>query len=198
MFGVIFPKLNEWVDVEADGFPHIWIGRAFEWIDTCVQSGKKVEPTILFGLMFGQYIEERTAQLRAAGANDLDALTQAVAETLSDQAQRVMIPRKVGLPMRDMYWNQQRFDRREGRHPRYFLHRPGFRDAWEYCRFKSEVTGERMDLRVWWREFIKANPAPPVDAHAPKERKPPARSARPSRRRRRGGKKSSGENRPKI
>jgi poly(A) polymerase len=161
MFGVIFPKLDRWVDTEQDGFPHIWIGKALEWVDACVLAGRQVPPHILFGLMFGQYMEEKAAQYRTSGANALDAMTRAVSEVLIDQAQRVQIPKKIGLVMRDMYWNQQRFEKREGRHPRFFLRRPGFADAFEYLRFASETTGEKKEIRAWWKEFIKANPLAP-------------------------------------
>jgi len=185
LFGVIFPRLNEWVDTESDGFPHIRISKAFEWVDACVLSGRKVEPHILFGLMFGQFIEERAGAIQKTGAPALDAMTQAVSEILTEQAQRVQIPKKVGLPMRDMYWNQQRFERRDGKYPRYFLRRPGFADAFEYLRFTSEVTGERLDLRAWWKEFIRTHPLAPGEE---KEiQKTAEKKARPKRRRRRRG-----------
>lgn len=200
LFGVIFPRLNEWVDTENDGFPHTWIGKALEWVDTCVQAGRKVEPHILFGLMYGQFIEEKAAEAVKAGLPSLEALTKAVSETMSEQAQRVMIPRKVGLAMRDMYWNQHRFEKREGRHPRYFLNRPGFTDAFEYLRFRSEVTGEKSELRAWWKEFVKANPA--TGGEAPREgkgrREPGGKEhARSPRRRRRGRRRESGPHAPK-
>ncbi len=185
MFGVIFPKLDRWVDTERDGFPHIWIGKALEWVDACVLAGRQVPPHILFGLMFGQYMEEKAAQYRSSGANALDAMTRAVSEVLIDQAQRVQIPKKIGLIMRDMYWNQQRFEKREGRHPRFFLRRPGFADAFEYLRFTSETTGEKKEIRAWWKEFIKAHPLAPGEE---KEiQKIVEKKAQPKRRRRRRG-----------
>ncbi|HYA85720.1 MAG TPA: poly(A) polymerase [Nitrospirota bacterium] len=188
LFGVIFPRLNDWLDTEESGFPHVWIGKALEWVDTCVHGGRKVEPHVLFGLMFGQYIEEKSAGLMKSGTPALDAVTKAVAEVLSEQAQRVMIPRKVVLPMRDMYWNQQRFEKREGKHPRYFLRRPGFEDAYEYLRFTSEVTGERKELRFWWKDFIKANPVTAGEERSEDtEKQQRAKYKRPMRRRRRGG-----------
>jgi poly(A) polymerase len=198
LFGVIFPRLNEWVDTEADGFPHIWIGKALEWIDTYVQAGRPVEPHLLFSLLFGQFIEEKTGKLKAAGVPALDAVTRAVAETLSEQAKFVMIPKKVGFPMRDIYWNQQRFERRDGKHPRYFLRRPGFADAYEYLRFASEVTGEKKELRAWWKEFIKRNPAVPGEEGG--EAKERAERARPARRRRRRRRPEGGQDarKPKV
>ncbi|HEX9020871.1 MAG TPA: poly(A) polymerase [Nitrospirota bacterium] len=193
LFGVIFPRLNEWVDTEAGGFPHTWIGKALEWVDTYVQSGRNVQPHILFGFLFGQYIEEKARELAKAGAPALDAVTKAVADALLEQTQRVMIPRKIGLSIRDMYWNQQRFEKTEGKHPRYFLRRPGFADAYEYLRFSSEATGERRELRAWWKEFIRAHPLAPgeeKEIQAGREKR-----ARPRRRRRgrRGRGKTEGQ-----
>jgi poly(A) polymerase len=185
LFGVIFPQLDQWVDTEQDGFPHIWIGKSLEWVDACVQAGRQVPPHILFGLMFGQYVEEKADQYRSSGANALDAMTRAVSDVLADQVQRVQIPKKISLTMRDMYWNQQRFERREGKYPRFFLRRPGFADAFEYLRFTSETTGEKKEVRAWWKEFIKSNPLAPGEE---KEiQKLVEKKARPKRRRRRGG-----------
>ena len=185
LFGVIFPQLDRWVDTEKDGFPHIWIGKALEWVDACVQAGRTVPPHILFGLMFGQYIEEKADQHRSSGVNPLDAVTRAVSEILADQVQRVQIPKKISLTMRDMYWNQQRFEKREGRYPRFFLRRPGFADAFEYLRFTSETTGEKKEIRAWWKEFIKSHPLAPGEE---KEiQKLVEKKALPKRRRRRRG-----------
>ncbi len=97
LFGVIFPQLERWVDTEQDGFPHIWIGKALEWVDACIQAGRQVPPHILFGLMFGQYIEEKAAQYRSVGGQCARCHDQAVSEVIVDQAQRVQIPKKIGL-----------------------------------------------------------------------------------------------------
>jgi poly(A) polymerase len=103
----------------------------------------------------------------------------------------VQIPKKVGLTMRDIYWNQQRFAKREGKYPRYFLRRPGFAEAFEYLRFTSETTGEKIELRAWWKEYIKTHPLTPGEE---KEiQKGAERKARPKRRRRRRGGKGRPE-----
>ncbi len=185
IFGVIFPGLNKWVDTESDGFPHIWIGKALEWVDAYVQAGRELQPHILFALLFGQYIEEKARQLRGSGLQPLEAVVRAVAETMTEQAQRVQIPKKISLAMRDIYWNQQRFERREGKYPRYFLRRPGFSDAFEYLRFTSETTGEKKELRAWWKEFIRKNPLTAGEEKAVQKGR--EKRERPHRRRRRGG-----------
>ena len=191
MFGVLFPHLNAWIDTEADGFPQTWVGKALEWVDVCVQTGRKVEPHILFSLMFGKYIEEKWKRLRESGMAPLDALDNAVAEFLGEVVPRVQIPRKAALAIRDILWNQGRFEKIQGKTPLYFLRRPGFADTFEYLRFTSEFTGERLELRAWWKDFIRSHPVVPGEAAPPAPARGLARPGQPRRpderkRRRRG------------
>jgi len=185
MFGVLFPHINAWIDTEEEGFPHVWVGKALEWVDTCVQSGRKVQPYILFCLMFGQYIEMKAAKLRSGGMAPLEALDTAVSEFLTEIVSRVQVPRKVALAIREILWNQGRFEKTQGKAPLYFLRRPGFADAFEYLRFTSELTGERLDLRAWWKEFIKAHPVTPGEAAQAQEKKTAAQARRPEGQKRR-------------
>jgi poly(A) polymerase len=162
LFGVLFPGLNAWIDTEAGGFPRTRVGKGFEWVDGCVQARRQASPSFLFALLFGQYIEDKAAEFRANGVHPLPALEQAVAAALGEQAQRVLIPKKIGLAIRDILWGQQRFDKREGKKPLYFLRRPEFDEAFDYLRFTAEVTGEKRELVAWWQEFIKAHPPGPA------------------------------------
>jgi poly(A) polymerase len=203
LFGVLFPHINSWLDREEDGFPHVRVGKALEWVDTCVQSGKKVEPQVLFALMFGQYIEEKWKGLPDRETAPLDALDKAVAEFLTETVPRVQVPKRVVLAVRDMIWNQGRFERTSGKQPLYFLRRPGFPEAFEYLRFTSELTGERRELRMWWKEFIRSQGAVPGEATRPRvmvlqEHKPhaPARPGKADHRRRRPRRRRSGAPRP--
>ena len=184
MFGVLFPHINAWIDTEEEGYPHIWVGKALDWVDTCVLAGRKVQPHILFCLMFGQYVEMKTAKLRSGGMAPLDALDMAVAEFLAEIVPRVQVPRKVALAIRDILWNQGRLEKTQGKAPLYFLRRPGFADAFEYLRFTSELTGERLELRAWWKEFIRSHPVVPGEA-APTPEKKIGAARRPDGRRRR-------------
>ncbi len=204
LFGVIFPHIDAWIDREEEGYPHIRVGKALEWVDACVQAGRKVEPHVLFSLMFGQYVEEKWQRLREGGMVPLDALDKAVAEFLAEIVPRVQVPKKVALAVRDILWSQGRFGKRQGRQPLYFLRRPGFVDAFEYLRFTSELTGERRELRMWWKDFIREHGvAPSAEApgecvttlkpRGPQERKPSDRRRR-RRRPRRGPKPPSAPN----
>jgi poly(A) polymerase len=141
--------------------------------------------------MFGQYIEEKWTRLRDSGMVPLDALDKAVADFLGEVVPRVQIPRKAALAIRDILWNQGRFEKTQGKAPLYFLRRPGFADTFEYLRFTSELTGERLELRAWWKDFIRSHPVVPGEAAPPSPARVSARPGQPKRpddrkRRRRG------------
>jgi poly(A) polymerase len=194
IFGVLFPHINAWLDQEDEHYPHIRVGKALEWVDAGVQAGRKAEPHILVSLMFGQYIEEKWERQRKAGGAPLDALDRAVAEFLAEIVPRVQVPKKVVLAVRDILWNQGRFEKRQGKAPLYFLRRQGFAEAFEYLRFTSEVSGERGELVAWWKDLVRregeqpAGPRPGVMVLAeqrPKGPRPPEGAAGPAGKRRR-------------
>jgi hypothetical protein len=115
----------------------------------------------------------------------LDALDTAVAEFLTEIVSRVQLPRKVALVMREILWNQGRFEKTQGKAPLYFLRRPVFADAFEYLRFTSELTGERLELRAWWKEFIRSHPVTPGEVALAQEKKITAQVRRPEGQKRR-------------
>ena len=192
---MIFPHFNDWLDTESDGFPRVRAGKALDWVDNCVHSGRKVPQHTLFALLFGQYLEERAAALRDTGVHPLPALEQAVAEFLAGTTPRVQVPRKVMLSVRDILWSQHRFEKREGKKPLYFLRRQEFPDAFEYLQFNEWVTGENAELVSWWKKLAKEHPPEPREKPAGAKVRGKERG-RPQRRRRRGPRKPEGQ-RPK-
>lgn len=194
LFSVIFPQIGSWLDTEDDGFPHVRVGKALEWVDTCIHGNRKVEPQTLFAFMFGQYIEEKWARFMAKNTALLEALDRAVTEFLGEVVPRVQIPRKTVMAVRDILWSQTRFGRTGGKYPSLFVRRPGFADAFEYFRFTSGLTGERSDLLAWWKAFLESHPPVPAGEHGKRERGGKVHAG-PEKRRRRRRRRS---NRPEI
>lgn len=190
LFSILFPALNNWLDSETDGFPHVWIGRAVEWVDACIQAGRDVPSHLLFAFVFGRYIFDAAERMIAAGMCRRSAIDVCLAGFLKEQSQRVLIPRKVGQAVRDILCDQDLFEKTSGRHPLNFMRKPGFRDAFEYLRFECEVTGERRELRDAWSGLI--------NAHAPEGRRPPEAKDEARRKRRRLRRKKGAGPRPRA
>lgn len=155
LFGVLFPRLGEWLDTESEGYPNVWIGKALEWIDGCVQAGRRIQPHLLLAFIFGRFVESRTSELVAAGMHPYAAIDLVLSDFLREQSARVLIPKKTALLVRDILRDQARFAKTSGKAPLVFSSRPGFSDAYAYFRFVTEITGGDQALSAWWAEFLR-------------------------------------------
>jgi poly(A) polymerase len=190
LFAPLFPGLGAWLDQESDGFPHVRLGRNLEWIDRRVGGGEAVSPALLFALMFGEFLEERAALMRGEGCAPQEAVNAAVAELLEEQSPLVAIPHRVGVIVRDILSLQNRLRRVPGKRPHGVLAHPGFGDALDYLRCRSEITGEDGKVLAWWERFAVENILPAATGKGER-----AETAKPRRRRRRRRSRAGGRER---
>jgi len=118
--------------------------------DERVRADKSVTPTFLFAVLLWPAI------LRAAGAphgplpTDPQLLLGAVDEVLGRQLRRITIPKRFGLPMRDLVMLQPRFERRSGRRALRLLEHPKFRAAYDLLLLRAAAGEIDPELAAWW------------------------------------------------
>jgi len=184
LFNHLFPRLSAWLDREGDGFPHSRIGKALEWVDGQVGSGEPVSPPLLLALMFGEYLEERSEELIAAGMPVPDAVSEALAGFLGEQAPIIAIPQRIALAVREILLLQHRLAKIPGKRPQGVLVRSCFAEALAYLRCRCAVTGEGEKVLAWWERYSRDNTMPPVEPGVGDgETTPPKRPRRRRRRR---------------
>lgn len=184
LFSALFPQFSIWLDRETDGFPHTRVGEALEWVDARVQKGIKVPPHLLFALMFGQYVEEKSGLFRQSGANPQQALEGAVAAFLQELSATVQIPGRVAAMARHVLAYQQRFRKMPGRHPASFVRRPGFQDALTFLGATAEITGKDVAVSRWWQAYVQEGVITGTTEPSGEDTSPvPAKSRRRRRRR---------------
>lgn len=183
LFDHLFPHFSAWLERETDGFPHARVGQGLEWIDGRLGRGDKVSPPLLLAVVFGEYLEEKAAGFRGAGAPPLEAITAAVAEFLGELAPTVLIPQRIGVALRDIMASRARFRKIPGKRPQSFVGRAGFADWLAHLLFLCEVAGEERKSYAWWKNYAASAPAaaPPAEPPAGDGQKP--RRRRPRRRR---------------
>lgn len=184
LFAPLFPGVSGWLDREADGFPHVRLGRNLEWLDCCRGEARDISPPLLLALMFGEYLEEWSAELRGAGLPPQDALSSAVAAFLAEQVPLVAVPHRVGLAAREILSLQRRFERMPGKRPHSVLGRPAFADALTYLRCRCQVTGEGGAMLTWWEAFARDAVLPPLPSGGEAADVPKPRRRRRRRKRR--------------
>jgi len=124
--------------------------RGLENTDQRVRADKSVTPTFLFAVLLWPAI------LRAAGTplgplpTDPQLLLTAIDEVMVRQLRRITIPKRFGLPMRDLIMLQPRFERRSGRRALRLLEHPKFRAAYDLLLLRAAAGEIDPEVAAWW------------------------------------------------
>ena len=191
LFEPLFPHFDAWLTRESDCFPHARVGKALEWIDERIGQGVQVSPPLLVALMFGEYLEEKVAGFREAGASPQQATEAAVADFAGELAPTVAIPNRVLVAVREILSCQQRFQKTPGRNGRGVVGRAIFPDALSYLRFMENLSPGKRSLADWWGRFAAEQPAaeaePGLEPQAAASEAPAKRKRKRRRRRKPSG-----------
>src|SRR5690606_39684711 len=103
-------------------------------------------------------VTRRMAQLQAQGQSPLQAMNEAGIAALEEELQRIAIPKRFSMPMREIWDLQVRLTNRRGKRAEQLLADRRFRAAYDFLLLR-EASGEDLDgLGQWWTEFQAANP----------------------------------------
>jgi poly(A) polymerase len=160
--------------------------------DARIAADKPVTPTFLFAVLLWSAVLREMNERQAGPTPDLAVLMQACDTVLRAQQSRVSIPRRFGVPMRELLMLQPRFNRRSGVKSLSLLQHPRFRAAYDFLLLRAQVGAADPELATWWTDIqvmpqeervalVQARPAEPTPEGAA-----PA-TGRRRRRRRRGG-----------
>jgi poly(A) polymerase len=172
--------------------------------DARIAENKPVTPTFLFAVLLWSAVLRELNERQAGPTPEVGLLLQACDTVLRAQQSRVAIPRRFGIPMRELLMLQPRFNRRSGAKSLSLLQHPRFRAAFDFLLLRAQAGVADPELAQWWTEIqllpqeeriarVEARPRDPAGSDggsatgaAPKRR----------RRRRRGGGGGGGAARP--
>ncbi|MGA2191259.1 MAG: polynucleotide adenylyltransferase PcnB [Steroidobacteraceae bacterium] len=168
--------------------------------DARIVEEKPVTPTFLFAILLWGAVLRELNERQAGPAPDLAQLMQACDTVLRAQQSRVAIPRRFGVPMRELLMLQPRFNRRSGIKSLSLLQHPRFRAAYDFLLLRAQAGVADPELAQWWTDvqllpqeervaLVQSRPADAPGAAAPGAGEDGAAAApgRRRRRRRRGG-----------
>ena len=184
LFGQLFPLTELALEREEQHFPLTLVNRALENTDTRIAEDKPVTPAFLFAALLWEPMRQRCEALQADGElSEHEAMQIASAQVVSEQAQRISLPKRFSLPMREIWMLQPRLMQTQGKRPHRLLGHPRFRAAYDFLLLRCESGEAPEELGIWWTEFQQANPQEPGEADATR----PRRRRRPRRRKRSEG-----------
>ncbi len=121
--------------------------------DKRIRTDKRVTPAFVYAALLWPAMHHEFLKLTAAGASEIDAFSQACQKTISLQLQRIMIPKRFLIPMRQIWELQWRLPNRQGNRAQRLLEHPKFRAGYDFLLMR-EVAGEQLDdLGSWWNQY---------------------------------------------
>jgi poly(A) polymerase len=188
LFGAVFPETEGCLAREQQGFPLTFLAKALERTDQRVQEDKPVAPFFLFAALLWEPVRARAEARIEAGEDEIVAYQETAGEVIGRQVRHTAIPRSIGLPVREVWSLQPRFERTQGGRPFRLLTHPRFRAAYDFLMLRAETGEAEPALAEWWTRFQSADEAE-QKAMTRTNRHPASRSR--SRKRRRPGTRKS-------
>ncbi|HHJ38274.1 MAG TPA: polynucleotide adenylyltransferase PcnB [Methylothermaceae bacterium] len=153
LFSPLFPATEQALSLEEQGFPLVFLAHALENTDKRLAEGKIVTPYFLYAALLWEPVRLTAKQREMLGTPPVVAMQEAAGEVLSEQVKHVAIPRRISLPMREVWNLQPRFEQRRGARPFRLLSHPRFRAAYDFLVLRGQSGEAEPELVDWWTRF---------------------------------------------
>lgn len=149
LFEHLFPATANWLGPGGDAREQ-FIEGALANTDARVAEDKPITPMFLLGVFLWGPVADRAAVLTADGMSDFQALALAAAELTREQTERIAVPKRFSIPMREMLQLQSRFEKTRGARALAFIESKRFRAAYDLLVLRSLVGNADPALAHWW------------------------------------------------
>jgi poly(A) polymerase len=156
LFDPLFPASADAL-VHRPTYTHTLISEALINTDLRVKQGKPVTPAFLFAALLWPALPARVLRHQERGMPPIPAMQEGAHELIAEQCQRIAIPKRFTIPIREIWDMQERLPRRSGKRADLLLDNPRFRAGYDFLLLR-ESAGEQTDgLGEWWTDYQDAN-----------------------------------------
>ncbi|MCB1768175.1 MAG: polynucleotide adenylyltransferase PcnB [Candidatus Competibacteraceae bacterium] len=182
LFGWLFPATERCLSRQQQHYPKTLLVRALANTDQRLTEDRPVNPAFLFAALLWEPLREQARRLQADGVDEYAALQEAADVVIREQSQRVVLPRRYSLPMREIWELQPRLTQITGKRPLRLATQPRFRAAYDFLMLRADADEQAAELADWWTRFLGMNEAERIQATQPVTRAQ-AKKGKPRRRR---------------
>lgn len=159
VFDYLFPQTAELLHTEQDNFPRTLLIKALENTDQRIDEGKPVTPAFLFAALLWEPVRQRWQEYIDRNIPAIPAIQRAASEVISEQVQRVAVPKRFTLVTRDIWVLQPRLTQRLGKRAFRLVTHPKFRAGYDFLLLRAESGEQLSELASWWTLFQEENEA---------------------------------------
>jgi poly(A) polymerase len=156
LFDPLFPASAEALEHQPT-YTHTLISQALTNTDLRIKQGKPVTPAFLFAALLWPALPARVLRLQARGMPPIPAMQEGAHELIAEQCQRIAIPKRFTLPIREIWDMQERLPRRSGKRADLLLENSRFRAGYDFLLLRESAGEDTEGLGDWWTEYQDAN-----------------------------------------
>ncbi len=183
LLGQLFPATNALLEGAEGDAVRRFIELGLGGTDRRIAADKPTTPAFLFAILLWPVVSRSAAALKASGASDYEAMAQASVRLAAEQQHRTALPKRFGVPMREIFGLQRRFANRRGARAARLLEHRQFRAAYDFLLLRSRCGEVDAELADWWTDVQTLSPDEREKAFSANKR----RRGKRRRRGRRGG-----------
>ena len=159
LFAELFPTVDRYLERHPGSLVEQLLVQGLRNTDRRVEEDKPVTPTFLFSLLLYGPIAELIEALPPNRWHEPQAIIEACDRALRAAQQRVSIPRRIGLGVREMYALQPRLEGPRGRRALRLLEQPRFRAGYDLLTLRAALGLADSETSHWWTALQAAAPA---------------------------------------
>ena len=159
LFAALFPDVDGYLEKHPGSLVEELVVQGLRNTDRRVAEDKPVTPTFLFSLLLYGPIAAVIESLPPQRWHEPQAILEACDRALHDAQQRVSIPRRIALGVREMYALQPRLEGPRGRRALRLLEQPRFRAAYDLLTLRASLGLADPGTAQWWTTLQAAAPA---------------------------------------
>ncbi|TLX57481.1 polynucleotide adenylyltransferase PcnB [Stutzerimonas nosocomialis] len=156
LFAPLFPASAEALEHNPE-YTGTLIRQALANTDLRVRQGKPVTPAFLFAALLWPALPARVLELQERGMPPIPAMQEAAHDIIWEQCQRIAIPKRFSIPIREIWDMQERLPRRHGRRADQLLENPRFRAGYDFLLLRESAGEETDGLGDWWTDYQEAS-----------------------------------------
>ncbi|WP_296247957.1 polynucleotide adenylyltransferase PcnB [Pseudomonas sp. UBA4194] len=156
LFDPLFPASAQALE-DTPTYTHTLISEALRNTDLRIKQGKPVTPAFLFAALLWPALPARVLRLQSRGMPPIPAMQEAAHELIAEQCQRIAIPKRFTIPIREIWDMQERLPRRSGKRADLLLDNPRFRAGYDFLLLREKAGEETDGLGEWWTDYQDAN-----------------------------------------
>lgn len=134
-----------------------FVSLALKNTDQRVLEDKPVSPAFLFATLLWHEVLAAWQKYQAAGERPIPALMQAMHDVSDIQAEKLSIPKRYAVNMKEIWALQPRFEQRAGQRPFRLLENERFRAGYDFLLLRCESGELDMSIAQWWDKFAHAD-----------------------------------------